>query len=303
MLRDLLRSISDSTLLSKVIVVDNGFQQEIVEICQQAPVKVEYHRPERNLGCGGGVARGLQLGLTDASVTHFCMFDDDAQGTPGAIDALIEGMRAASASVAVPLVVDVKGYIGWFPGLQDTQAWETIRRPELRPDDYRRVCGTMPVPFTWSPWPVMAVSAEAVRQCGYPRDDFWLCAEDLEFSLRLTYRKLGVLVPTAVCCHTPPASSGGDEVGGGYYLRFCLMLQNLGYITTRLPHARRALRHLPGNFLRFFRTFGLTGPTIRDAWLSGWRGALRGRPAGVAGGDGFSKRFIAYYANGLKGSA
>src|SRR5262249_9984805 len=151
------------------------------------------YRPERNLGCGGGVARGLELGLAQGTATHFCLFDDDAQATPGGVDALIRGMNAMSASAAGPPVLNGNGCVSWFPGLKQRQAWQTIRRPGLTPEEYRRVCGTMPVPFSWSPWPVMAVSAQAVKQCGYPRDDFWLCAEDIEYSLRLTYRNLGVL--------------------------------------------------------------------------------------------------------------
>src|SRR5436190_14091367 len=86
MLRDLLRSINDSTHLSKVIVVDNGFQAETAEVCRQAKIEAVYHRPEHNLGCGGGVARGLQLGLAEGKATHFCLFDDDARATPGSVD-------------------------------------------------------------------------------------------------------------------------------------------------------------------------------------------------------------------------
>ncbi len=302
MLKALLESVSDSTLLARVIVVDNGFEEEIAEVCRQASVEVTYHRPERNLGCGGGVARGLQLGLAEGNATHFCLFDDDARATPGAVDALIQGMNATNAGVAVPLVVNELGQVSWFPGLTQQKAWETVRRPGLIPDEYLRICGPEPVPFTWSPWPVMAVSAAAVKECGCPRDDFWLCAEDLEYSLRLTSRHPGVLVPGSVCGHFPPATSGGDETGGAHYLRFCLLLQNLSYITTRLAHARRALRHLPGNYARFFRTFGFGGETVRDAWLAWWRGALRGRPAGVPGFDGFSRRFVEFYA-GKKATA
>jgi hypothetical protein len=202
-------------------------------------------------------------------------------------------MNAASASVAVPLVLNKEGHISWFAGLREPKPWAVIRRPGLTPAEYCRVCGTDPVPFTWAPWPVMAVSAQAVRERGYPRDDFWLCAEDIEYSLRLTYRDRGVLVPTAVCRHLPPAASGGDNVGGAHYMRFCLLLQNLSYITTRLPHARRSVRHLPGNYIRFFCIFGLGRSTVRDAWLTWWRGAVRGKPAGTTGCDGFRQRFVA----------
>jgi GT2 family glycosyltransferase len=291
-LRNLLESFQAAGPLRRVIVVDNGMQAEIEAVCRQAPVPVQYHRPPTNLGCGGGTALGLQLGLQEPGVTHFCVFDDDAEATPGAIESLVQGMVAADADAAVPLILNSEGYISWFSGLQEALPWKTIRRPGLTPEAYRQICGLKPVPFSWACWPALAVSARVVRECGFPRDDFWLCAEDLEFTLRLTYRHRGVMVPTAACRHLPPPSSGGNKVGDAHYLRSCLLLQNLGYISTRLPHARRVLRHLPGNYLRLFRNFGFSTAALRDVFLAAWRGALRGKPAGVAGGDGFKHRFL-----------
>lgn len=290
-LANLLNSLKGEKALTKVIVVDNGFDAETESVCRGASVAVMYYRPESNLGCGGGVARGLALGLKEQAVTHFCLFDDDSEITPGAIAALMEGMRVANAQLAVPLVVNPEGFVGWPPGLQEGKAWSVIRQPRLTPEEYLRQCGAMPVPFTWAPWPTILVSANVVRECGFPRDDFWFSVEDLEYTLRMTYRHRGVLVPSAVCRHLPPPSSGGDEIGGAHYLRFCLLLQNLSYICTRLPHARRALRHLPGNYLRFMRTFGVKGSTIRDSLAAWWRGGMCGKPSGVPGYDGFKERF------------
>lgn len=309
LLHHLLQSLVGTQILRRVIVVDNGLDPQTEAICKTAPVPVRYQRPERNLSCGGGIALGLKLGLTEPEVTHFCLFDDDAEATPGAIDGLIEGMAKAQAELAVPLILDARDHIAWYPGLQDPHAWKTIRRPNLAAEEFCRIAGSNPVPFTWAPWPVLALSIRSVREGGFPRDDFWLCAEDLEYTLRLTHRYKGVLVPSAACLHRPPtARKGGgtardleskqslktdpNALGGAHYLRFCLMLQNLSYICTRLPHARRALRHLPGNYLRFFRTFGLQSKTIRDVTLALWLGAVRGKPAGRPGADEFKQRLL-----------
>ena len=291
-LRNLLASLTSAGPVRRVVVVDNGLDAETEAACRQAPVPVLYHRPAANLGCGGGAAQGLKLGLQLAGASHFCLFDDDAEATPGAVEALVQGMVAAQADLAVPLITNAEGYVSWFSGLQEPLAWKTIRRPGLTPKAYLEACGPRPVPFTWACWPALALSARAVTHCGYPRDDFWLCAEDLEYTLRLTYHYRGVMVPTAVCRHLPPPSSGGSDLGGSHYLHACLQVQNLSYICTRLPHARRALRHLPGNYLRLFRIFGFSPAPLRDAFLAAWRGALLGKPGGVAGGDGFKHRFL-----------
>jgi GT2 family glycosyltransferase len=292
-LRNLLASLKDQQLLSKVIVVDNGLDEQTRVLCQSAPLPVQYHRPVNNLGCGGGVGRGLSLGLEDQKNTHFCLFDDDAEATPGAVASLLQGMTAAQAGLAVPLIINSQGYIEWFPGLTAALAWETVRRRKnLTPEEYRQTCGLEPVPFTWAPWPALMLSATVVREHGYPRNDFWLCAEDLEYTLRLTHFHKGVMVPTAVCRHLPPVSSRGDEVGGAHYVRFSLMLQNLAYISTRLPHARRAFKHLPGNYRRFLRTFGWNRSTVRDVLCAFWHGFVCGKPAGIPGHDRLKQRFI-----------
>jgi GT2 family glycosyltransferase len=296
----LLASLHGSTLLAKVVVVDNGRQEAIAAVCSKAPMPVVYDRPASNLGCGGGVARGLQLALAEGSATHFCLFDDDAEATPGAVDRLVRGMQAASACIAVPLVLNEQDYVSWVPGLENWRAMGVIKRPRLAPADFYRLCGTDPVPFSWSPWPVMALSAAAVREKGYPREDFWVCAEDIEYSLRLTYHSRGVLVPQAVCRHLPPAASSGNELDSGHYLRFCLLLQNVAYLAMRLPHGRRAARHLPAVLFRFLLTFGLKPAVIRDALAAGWRGAIRGKPAGSPGFDEFKRRFLRLKAVPLK---
>jgi GT2 family glycosyltransferase len=291
-LRDLLASLKGQELLSKVVAVDNGLEEQTETVCREAPVPVEYHRPERNLGCGGGVGRGLSVGLNDKSATHFCLFDDDAEATPGAVASLVQGMTSAQAGLAVPLIINSQGYVDWFAGLTSPLPWETVRRTDLTPETYRKICGAEPVPFTWAPWPALMLSAEVVREHGFPRDDFWLCAEDLEYTLRLTHFHKGVMVPTAVCRHLPPASSRGDEVGGPHYLRFSLMLQNLSYISTRLPHARRAFRHLPGNYRRFLRTFGWNRSSVGDVLSAFWHGFVCGKPAGIPGHDHLKRRFM-----------
>jgi glycosyltransferase involved in cell wall biosynthesis len=293
-LRTLLGSLKEAGPLRKVIVVDNGPDAETETLCREQPFPVLYDRPGRNLGCGGGIGRGLMLGSQDPGVTHFCCFDDDAYATPGAVEALVGGMIAAEADLAVPLILNAEGYISWPPGLLERQPWHALLRGRLAPAQYRAAFGLGPVPFSWAPWMTLALSASVVRECGYPRDDFWLGAEDLEYTLRLTYRHRGVLVPAAVCCHVPPPMPGGNDLGGPHYLKHCLMLENLSYMTTRLPHARRILRHLPGNYWRFVRTFGCNAATVRDGWLAWWRGAVRGKPAGIAGDSWKEKMSEAY---------
>jgi GT2 family glycosyltransferase len=292
LLRRLLGSLQEGGPPRKLIVVDNGFSAETEALCREQPFPVLYHRPERNLGCGGGIGRGISLGLEDPAIDYFCCLDDDAEATPGALEALIGGMIAAGAVVAVPLVTDSEGLVSWTPGILDRRVRQTLRCGRMTPDQYRAAFGLDPVPFSWAPGMALAFSARIVRELGLPRADFWLCGEDLEYTLRLNYRHRGVMVPAAVCRHLPLPGTGDDYVGSPHYLHCFLMLQNISYISTRLPHGRRIFRHLPGNFRRVLRLFNYSPAALRDAWLAWWRGAVRGKPAGTPGFDGFKNRML-----------
>ncbi|MES2692544.1 MAG: glycosyltransferase [Verrucomicrobiota bacterium] len=256
--RTLLESLQGEGVAG-VVVVDNGgdFSVEAAAVpggmgvTGATSMEVRVVRPGVNLGCGGGVARGLQEAFADPMVTHAWIFDDDAMAGRGALRELLAGMAGAGAvaDVAVPLVTDREGRVGWFPGPLAQPAWDTIRRR--------------------------------------PSDDYWFQGEDLEWTLRLSAQVRGVLVPTAECRHYPPGSAQPERAR----LKQAAMLQNNLFTATRLPHGRRALRHAPGNLWRFLRSEGWSGRAMMLAARAHWRGAVRGLPAGAKGGDGFRREW------------
>jgi GT2 family glycosyltransferase len=276
---------TEGPALAGAFVVDNAASSETADIVRRAPWPVCVLAPGENVGCGGGVALGLREALRDPAVTHCWIFDDDAAATPGALTALLAALETARADAAVPLVTDAAGHIGWFPGPLTRPAWDVIRRPGLTPAEFRRTCGEAPLHWTWAPWPSLLVTRRAVETAGLPRDDYWFQGEDLEWTLRISACLAGVLVPAAECRHLPPTADDPART----FLKQALMLQNNFYTGTRLPHGRRLLRHAPGNIGRFLAANDFSVRALAAVWQSGWRGAIRGLPAGAVGGDGFRR--------------
>jgi GT2 family glycosyltransferase len=295
-LKRLLDSLHGLNPVREIIILDNGSDSATRQLAQDSALPVRYVDPGCNLGCGGGVKRGLEEGLKDRNATHFWIFDDDAVAHPGALDALLRAMEESEADVAVPIILDENGKLGYFPGLLNFRAWRFVdKNRNIAQKDYLKACGPAPIPFSWAPWPSILITRRAIQETGFPREDFWFMGEDLEFTLRLTYKFKAVFVPTATCGHYPPVATDTSLARESHYLRFCLLLQNLSFITLHLPHARRALKHLPGNYLRFFRTFGVSKETWLDAMKTFWWGGIYGKTAGTEGYQAFKNRLRDLY--------
>ncbi|MDB6174715.1 MAG: hypothetical protein JWL59_4026 [Chthoniobacteraceae bacterium] len=223
--------------------------------------------------------------VAGAELTHLLILDDDAVLSPGALDRLVGAMSTADATAAYPAVMSESGLVGWTPGL-----------PEISRRDYHRLnvplalfrerCPRTTLYFTWAPGICLLVSRAAIVAAGYHRDDFWIRGEDLDFSLRITSAGRGVFVPEVLVEHLPPPmTSVGSQ---GEYLKHCAMLQNVAYIGCRLPHGHVIRKTIPGNTLRFLRTWG--AKSLGDALRALWRGAVQSHPAGKGEGDTFLQR-------------
>lgn len=264
--------------LGAVVVTDNADDSATAEALERSPLVTLRVVPGQNLGCGGGLARAEMAALEEyrERVTHLWILDDDVILQPETLETLLRAMESSGAPAACPLVTDEEGLIGWFPGLLERAKLEAIRaRPTVA--DFVARFGTNPIPFSWSTGVSLLVRKEMVEKLGPHRGDFWVRGEDLEFSLRMTHKSLGILVPETVVTHIPPASVNTPEAE---FTRYAVMLQNIVYQAIHLPHSRRLLRTIPGNWLQFLRQWGHAPDAGRAAWLAFFHGALRGQPAG-----------------------
>lgn len=289
LLRRLLISLRDCPALAeaRIVIVNNGPRPLDPLLRETGWPEATVLTATRNLGCAGGVVWALEEALRDDRVRHVMIVDDDATVTPDAPEQLRTTLAATEGALAVPMITNADGEVAWFPGLLDRDKWKVIKRPGLRPDDYLRECGPAPVRFSWTAWPVIMVTREALVTCGLPLSSLWYQGVDLEFSMRVTHRLPGYFVPAARASHEPPPI----RLDRGFYLRECGGLQNSFYIMLRLPHGRRALRHLPGNLYRYFRRWGMSPRVVIDTARAFWWGAIRAKPQGSPGFDFFQRQW------------
>jgi GT2 family glycosyltransferase len=288
LLRRLLASLRRCTPPLRVVVVDNHPEHRVRSLVRtEGWGDMVVLEPPENLGPGGGVALGLTHALTDPAVQHVLICDDDAEVDPTAPAALAEIADRHGSAAALPLIERADGTIGWFPGLLEPAKWRVIKRSGLRPAEYLTQCGPDPVRFSWAPWPVLLITRAAIVACGVPRADVWYQISDLEYTLRLSAQRPCLWVPTVRCRHLPPGLPPGSRRG---YFYDCCGLQNSFYVFVHLPHARSALRHLPGNLCRFVARWGARPSVFADLFRAFWWGTLRARPGGATGFTYFRER-------------
>jgi GT2 family glycosyltransferase len=267
--------------LRAMVVVDNASDPATRAVAEASPVPAVYLAMETNLGCGGGLREGEQVALARfPEMTHLWILDDDCVVLPETLPLLLEAMARAGGDVAHPLTEGPEGRLGWFPGLLDRAKFAVARR-EPPPEEYLALCGDEPVPFSWSQGVALLATRRVLDELGLHRADYLVRGEDLEFSLRITHRHLGIYVPKARVRHLPPSGSAPRE---SEYAKHRAMLQNIAYTACRLPHGRRILRTLPGNWWRFLRTWGASPRVLGEAAGALWLGAICGWPAGRVAG-------------------
>ncbi|XHR28025.1 MAG: glycosyltransferase family 9 protein [Chthoniobacteraceae bacterium] len=279
----LLQSLKGTPTPLGVVVVDNADDPATAAVIEAAQGWLDVARvvPGSNLGCGGGLAYGEAEALKRFGhrLTHFWVMDDDAEVLPGALEALLAAMDQEKAVVATPMVLNDAGEIGWFPGLLQRDVFNAVRKNRVRqPAEYHGQFGHRPVPFSWSTGISLLAERGAVEAVGLHRTDFLIRGEDLDFSLRLTAWGKGIYVPDAEVRHLPPPGLDTPQTRQSDRRKHAILLQNLAFISLHLRHGRRILRTLPGNFLRYVRTWGLfsTGEALAAFWV----GAVRSWPAG-----------------------
>ena len=273
-----------------VVVADNANDAATREAFEASGLRGLCLPMEENLGCGGGLrmASAAACAHFKSEMTHLWILDDDAVAAPDALDILLREMESNGADAACPMVPDENGRLGWFPGLLDAEKFQAIREPGMNPAKYIAQRGSDPVPFSWSTGVSLLVTQRAIAAVGFHRGDYWVRGEDLEFSLRITYRYKGIFVPGATVKHIPAQAAGGES-GKDAYLKHCAMIQNLCYTSLHLPHGHRIARTIPGNFRRLLKAWPLHR-AIPDAVLAFWLGAIRAKPAGVA--ENFHRRLL-----------
>jgi GT2 family glycosyltransferase len=157
---------------ASVLVVDNDSEDDTAAMLGAEFPEVGYHRLSENLGFGAGLAAGMRR-AAGTDVDYFWLLDDDSRPAPITLGRCL---RVARGMPRFGIIGLSGGTIRW--GRLDIHPYvptadgRPTEPPLLNYSDYVHLDGAL-------------IACEAVEELGYPRDDYFMMLEDVEYSNRL----------------------------------------------------------------------------------------------------------------------
>lgn len=276
-LRNALRAILRQTRPpDAVYVVDNARDDATEAMLRSEFPQVEYLRLHDNLGSGAGLARGLEAAL-EGGADRVWFHDDDSRPAPVALQ---RSLTVLQSDPRIGLVGYVGGGLRW--GLP---AWFRGRRQRIHDVD-----------LFWADFLELdgaLITADAARAVGFPRADFFMMMENLEYSNRVA--RAGF----KVACHVEDMIDRGHLGSAVSSPPWRAYYQTRNHLVIALEHRSpreligwgyRQLKFLLGTLLRLDRKL----ERIRMRALGAWHG-LHGEmgrtiePTTAPGGVGGSR--------------
>jgi rhamnopyranosyl-N-acetylglucosaminyl-diphospho-decaprenol beta-1,3/1,4-galactofuranosyltransferase len=178
-----------------VIVVDNASTDGTAEMVREEAPWARLVALERNLGGAGGFHAGLRAAY-EAGAEWAWLLDDDTIPRPDALARLL-ACSAGPASLPPPSVLASR--VVWRDGRAHPMNMPIVRRRDV---PHLVGCAEAGVlPLRSATFVSFLVSRGAVERHGLPLAEYFLWADDIEYSARILREERGYLVPDSVVEH------------------------------------------------------------------------------------------------------
>jgi rhamnopyranosyl-N-acetylglucosaminyl-diphospho-decaprenol beta-1,3/1,4-galactofuranosyltransferase len=191
LLQECIRAIQEQThRVYGIVVVNNGSSDGTAEwlMDQEHLIVIS----QRNLGGAGGFNVGIHQAYDRKASWIWCM-DDDTIPLPDCLVKLLEAANFTSdkgSDTPVVLCSDIR----WTDGTH-----HLMNRPWLRANSPARAGDLEPIRACT--FCSVIIRGDMVHRYGLPFRDFFIWADDFEYTARILKEQLGLLVPASVAIH------------------------------------------------------------------------------------------------------
>ena len=190
------------TVPCDILVIDNastdGTKEALAELIKGG--KIIYRNTGKNLGGAGGFSEGVRTG-TLLGYEYLWLLDDDAMMHEDALEKLLHADEK------------LYGNYGFLSGAVYFRESEELCRMNIQRTSWHEKVSdysSMLVPIVMATFVSFFVKAEVVRKVGLPISEFFIWADDLEYSRRISLQYSCYMVPESRVRHM---MTKNDRVG------------------------------------------------------------------------------------------
>lgn len=202
--------IKQSVELDAIVLIDNASTDGTSNLLNQKGLlyhsKIRYHLMSHNLGGAGGFSEGVKIAY-EQGANWIWVMDDDAEPLPDALEKLSHFFESENTVALCPIVKDAnlkleenQHHRGWFTEYKNDRVVLGVKESDI----YDKKS----IKIEHSSFVGLCFSSDAVTKIGYPRGDFFIHYDDLEFCIRLNSIGNLLLVSDSVIMHKEAAKSG-----------------------------------------------------------------------------------------------
>lgn len=199
LLRQCLRAVASQTHRPhRVVVVDNASTDGTCAVLRAEFPDVHVVALKRNVGGAGGFHAGMAA-ARETKAHWLWLLDDDSIARTDALQQLLEAPWRR-ADLPEPLLLASR--VNWTDGSPHPMNTPILRRRDQNMMVRSAAVGLLPLRATT--FVSLLVASTAVERHGLPRPEFFMQADDIEFTARLLRTGYGYLVPDSVVEHRTP---------------------------------------------------------------------------------------------------
>ncbi|MGB9730260.1 MAG: glycosyltransferase family 2 protein [Thermoprotei archaeon] len=190
--------LSQTRPLDEIIVVDGHSTDGTNLMMKLEFPQITYIRLMKNMGASGHFYEGMKLAYKKGHDWIWVM-DDDSEPKRNTLEELIKWSNLDGVVALTPVVRNE--YMEIQKEQRGNISFDTIFPYIQKPLTKEKYCSNTPVEITFTSFVGPLISREAISKVGFPRKEFFIYHDDVEYSMRLM--KIGriYLIPTAYVIH------------------------------------------------------------------------------------------------------
>ncbi len=284
------------------VVNDDSADTATAEVVRKLGISHEFmvREPAPTNTAASGWNRALEVAVQKFGdrATHYLIIDDDAKVAADTLALLLAAQQKTGAMSSFPAAYNPEDHFYITAQLVEGRYEDAQKRCKTRED--LRCEFQNETPRAWMFQGLCHLMHWEVVHSGIRFDErFWMCGEDLDFSVRVAEKWGSLFVPQACCWHLYGAPFNSKSAKNSEYLKRLSLVQNMTFAGYWRSYGRQ-IRGRWWDFLRgrglgpiykqFLRDFGISKHTVYDLLWVILFGMLLGQPSNDWSGSELRRR-------------